>query len=150
MKTRARAVALALVLALILPPAIAAGACIFGGKTEEAPWEWTAPEDCVVCRVEIKTGLTGTIPFTENGSDGCYAVAGIGSATASAEQVGEPGPGCQDISNVSWYIDCRPTSISMLSLTTPGRVGTLIVSLLLVALIAFAANDILRQVLIEE
>lgn len=46
--------------------------------------------------------------FTENITDGCYTVEGLGTATASAVKVGG-GPACKDISHVEWFAEQRPT-----------------------------------------
>lgn len=46
--------------------------------------------------------------FTQDGTDECYVVTGLGTATASAVKVGE-GRNCKDISHVEWFSDPSPS-----------------------------------------
>lgn len=73
-----------------------------GTKIEQAPWAITG--DRVVISVCIKAG-TQLISFSEDGTDGCYTVTGIGTPNVTVTG-GGTSRYCKDISNVVFYYDC--------------------------------------------
>ena len=79
--------------------------CGPGGTTDKAaPFEFTASGGQVVTSVCVKSA---TEAFTLTASSACYAVTGIGTASASVTRVG-PGPGCKEISYATFYA-AQPT-----------------------------------------
>lgn len=75
-------------------------------KDEQSPWEYTG--DQIITRVIIKAGSQiqgeACFVFTQDGSNGCYAVTGIGTNHVVVTEV-EGGTDCKEISHVEFYAD---------------------------------------------
>jgi len=74
-----------------------------GVKLEHAPWVYSGSQ--AVSGVCIKAG-TENIGFSQDGSNGCYTVTGLGTTSVSVTG-GGTSRYCKDISNVVFYFaDC--------------------------------------------
>jgi hypothetical protein len=122
-------------------PVLCAEGCVFAHKSEwvdaDTQDTFEAPEDCTVCRVEIKAA-TNLLAFDEDGCTDDYCVSGIGTPVSEVWEDDPP----HDISHVVWYTDCRPTSVSLVEIA-PDKADTIflvavaIVGILGVFIIAF-------------
>jgi hypothetical protein len=73
---------------------------------ESGPITYTTSPGKVISEVGIKSG-TGCFYFTEDGSDGCYQVFGIGTQTVNVQRIGS-GSSCQAISHIIIYTTDKP------------------------------------------
>ncbi len=135
MKLRINAVLLTIIIIFFMPLAAFADSCTFGAKDETLPFEWTAPENCMVCRVVIKAGLNRNVVFTQDGDNGCYAVTGIGTQTAIATRSDEKKSPCYDISHVDFYTECDPTSATIIGVEDNNCAE--IVCIIIIAVVTF-------------
>ena len=76
------------------------GNCLGGGalKDESGPFTLTAAAGSVIDQVSVKAG-PNCLLFIEDGTDGCYTVSGIGTATVTVTG-GGTGPNCKAISHI--------------------------------------------------
>lgn len=114
MKLRISAILLAIAAFFFISFTVFAHECIFEAKDETPPFEYTTMSNCTICTVVIKAGLNRDITFTEDGTDNCYTVTGIGTQTAIATRSGEEKPPCYDISHVDFYTECNPTAVTII------------------------------------
>jgi hypothetical protein len=100
---------ISLVLSLAYQPANASemieqgpGNCDTGwvAKVESAPFVYNGSQ--IITSVYVKSA-TNCFLFSQDGSNGCYAVSGIGTTNVTVTRVGVPGPSCQEISHVEFY-----------------------------------------------
>jgi hypothetical protein len=106
---------ISLVLSLAYQPANASemieqgpGNCDTGwvAKVESAPFVYNGSQ--IITSVYVKSA-TNCILFSQDGSNVCYAVSGIGTTNVTVTSVGVPGPSCQEISHVEFYSNVTAT-----------------------------------------
>jgi hypothetical protein len=109
----------------------ATGNCLGGGATKiENPGDTTtitAPAGQVITQVAVKAG-TACFIFNADGTQGCYTVSGIGTATVTVTRSGS-GPDCKEISHIEFITSTAPppppppppttTTTTTTSTTTP-------------------------------
>ena len=102
---------LAVILLLFIPMTFAQanGNCTDGWDRKDESAPFTSGSTGIVTKVAIKSGQ-GCFVFLRNDTIAdCYKVTGIGTNSAKAVRVGDPGPECQEISHVEFHIDKPPT-----------------------------------------
>jgi hypothetical protein len=89
----------------------ATGNCLGGGATKiENPDDATtitAPAGQVITQVAVKAG-TQCFIFDSDGTQGCYTVTGLGTATVEVTREGS-GPTCKEISHIEFITSTGPT-----------------------------------------
>lgn len=77
-------------------------------KDEKPPFEITVPEGTKIAEVWVKANLECR-KYTQDGSDECYSVSGLGTRTVVVQKVG--GDECHDISHIEAIL--RPTAVKL-------------------------------------
>jgi hypothetical protein len=89
----------------------ATGNCLGGGAAKiENPNDSTtitAPAGQVITQVAIKAG-TECFIFNSDGTQGCYTVTGLGTASVTVTRAGS-GPTCKEISHIEFTTSTGPT-----------------------------------------
>jgi hypothetical protein len=92
------------------PPGECGVGYVFKKENPTNPYTYTAP--IIISHLYIKSGSPqqgeACYLFTEDGSDGCYEVSGLGTNIVTVERIGS-GQDCKQISHIEFYADDNPT-----------------------------------------